>query len=434
MQGGPPCERRWDGMANWKKMAAAGFGIAAVSFLVGRSIGPRPIEFPDPDQAIDAPALEEKIREALAEPRSFPRMVTLHRLFLQLTPQNVSGARVVFEEELEIAQSQDVQAFLAAWTQIDPYAAFSAVLEWKSESRRQYGIGVIVREWAASGGQVEALTYLRQQATPAIIGNALPPLVRGWAQSGDIDGAARLAVEVGTAEEIQGLTQALVRGASSSMKAGDLLEWAEGFAAQQESEFGDGVLRATVTLLAADDPMRSLRWYEENSERPWAHQVLPDITGHWAVEDPVATISWLLARPQTGPELNRSLSGAMQIWSKNHLEGAQRWLEEQPSLDGRYQLLLPSFLKKLAIREPKTASEWVDRLNDPKRRSNLIKLIAGRWNREDPDAVRDWLRERTETSSDPVYAEVLAYLEAVAEPSGAGEGDTERAGAPSNEK
>jgi len=402
-------------MTDWKRLATLGIVCWAVGFAVGRSIGPAPIEFPDPGASLDAQAIERGVREALAEPRSFPRTVALHRLLLQLPLENVAGVRRVFDEQIDTANPQDVQSFLAAWTHLDPYTAIDAALEWQSPARRNYGIGVIVREWASGEAGVKALTYLREEAGRETVRVAAAPLVRGWAQSGDVQGATRLAVQLASDDDYPGLEQALARGVFYSQGAEETIEWAQDLAEQEDSDFGTGILRTSIKLIAGPDPERGIRWLEANAERPLAKEILPIITGNWADKDPAAALLWLSTRPP-GTERNRALSGAMQIWASANVSDAKTWLDARPLRGEALQAVLPPFLKRLARRDPKTASQWVDQLEDPKRRSNLIRRIARRWAALDPDAASAWLSELANSSDATLREAAGALIEAEPEP------------------
>ena len=278
---------------DWQRGLMIGVVAGIAGFLIGRSIGPAPIEFSDPSDAPDARSMERAVREALAEPRAFPRTVALSQLMQKLSAENVDGARAVFDEKIAIAQSQDAQIFLAAWTHLDPYSAFDATLGWKSDKRREYGVGVIVREWAASGKAVEALTYLRQEADVETAKHAVIPLIRGWAQSGDIGGATRLAVDLArTGGEYPGLEEGLVRGVLGSKRVEETIRWAEDLAARDDSELGPAILQTSLLLVAAQAPERAIRWYEALEPRSWTQPILPTITGHWVDEDPRAAMTW----------------------------------------------------------------------------------------------------------------------------------------------
>jgi len=276
-----------------------------------------------------------------------------------------------------------------------------AALEWQSPNRRDYGIGVIVREWASGDSGMKALTYLRQAADRETVRVAAAPLVRGWAQSGDVRGATRLAIQLARDDAYPGLQQALARGVFYSQGAGETVRWAQDLAEQDDSDFGTGVLRTSIKLVSGPDPERGIRWLEANPEHPLAKEILPNITGNWAGEDPAAALLWLSTRPH-GPERNRALSGAMQIWATRNVSDAKTWLEGRPLVGEALQGVLPPFLKRLARQDPQAASQWIDQLEDPKRRSNLIRLIARRWAAVDRDAASAWLSELANSSDETI--------------------------------
>ncbi len=397
-------------MTNWKRLTVLGIIFSALGFMLGRSIGPAPIEFSDPGSSLDAHAIEQAVREALSEPRSFPRSVALQRLLLQLTLENIAGVRRVFDEQISIAQSQDVQSFLGAWTHLDPYGAIDAALAWEDPARREYGIGVIVREWASGGAGLEALTYLRQEADLETVRIAAAPLIRGWAQSGDVRGATRLAVQLAASgEDYPGLTQALARGVFFSQSAEATIRWAEDLAEQEEPDFGTAMLRTSLILTATRDPERGIRWAKTNPEHPMVIEILPVIMDPWAEDDPAAAMLWLSTRPQRS-ERDHALRKAMRIWASKDVIAVNAWLDGRPVTGEALQIVLPPFLKRLAARDPKGASQWVDQLESPKQRSNLIRRIAGRWGREDPDAAHRWLSGLA-NSSDESIREAAALID-----------------------
>ncbi|MBY0401775.1 hypothetical protein K2X89_15895, partial [Myxococcota bacterium] len=178
------------GRSGWIFAAA----LALVAFSIGKGLGPAPIGFPDPSEARSADEMEAAVGEALAEPRAFPRTSALIRLYEGLSAANVEGAARAVEARAGEYDPVDLQLFLTAWTHLDPAAAMRAVQAWPIRSRRELGIRVVMREWAASGRQIEAGGYFDSLTDPTQRELAAGPLVRGWALAGDAEGALALAL------------------------------------------------------------------------------------------------------------------------------------------------------------------------------------------------------------------------------------------------
>ena len=77
-------ESRW--------IVGTGAACLAAGYMLGQSVGPAPVSFPDPSEARSAEEMEVAVNAALLEPRAFVRAGTLSRLFEGLTLEGPPAA------------------------------------------------------------------------------------------------------------------------------------------------------------------------------------------------------------------------------------------------------------------------------------------------------------------------------------------------------
>ena len=380
--------------SSWLSTAAA----ALVAFYLGKTLGPAQIGFPDPDEARTADEMESEVAQALAEPRAFVRASALIRLFEGLTNENVSGAAHAVDSQASENDPVDLQMFLTAWTQLDPVAAMREVQGSTIQSRRELGLRVVMREWAASGDTLAAGNYFDTLTDPDQRRVVAGPLVRGWALSGDAPGALALARRLFEVHPRWDVIDGLVRGILHAQGADSALRMAWTLDPQSDpqkgGEFAQKVILTTLDLAGRDDPKAAAAVYEEFAGAAAPPAWLAPSLGPLAVQighlNPAAAAEWLLPMPE-GPERSRALTEAMGSWADHDFDAAWAWFEKKsPSTpDPKSELsptesdLLAGLLRRMARIRPADAARWSTRLRPESNRIETFRRVAYFWSATD---------------------------------------------------
>ncbi|MBK7948533.1 MAG: hypothetical protein IPK00_07250 [Deltaproteobacteria bacterium] len=376
--------------------------VALVAFYVGKGLGPAPIGFPDPSDARDAAAMEAAVAEALAEPRAFPRTSALIRLFEGLTTENVEGAARAVEARAGEYDPVDLQLFLTAWTHLDPSAAMRAVQGWPIRSRRELGIRIVMREWAASGRQIEAGAYFDTLTDPDQRELAAGPLVRGWALAGDAEGALGLALRFWEADGRRDVIDALIRGVLHTRGADGTFELARRVDPKTGGEFAQRVAQTALNLAGRSDPRAAAAYYDELAgtapAAPWLVSNLPRIAGLLRNESPELALDWLLPKAP-GPERTRGLMETAGTWAKLDFDAAWAWFEQhaesardaQAELSPTDSAVLAGLVRRMARIRPVQAAPWALRLRPESDRVEMLRRVAYFWSASDAPAADAWI-------------------------------------------
>jgi len=386
------------GRSGWLIAAA----VALVAFYVGKSLGPAPIGFPDPGEARSAEEMEAAVAEALAEPRAFPRTSALIRLFEGLSEANVEGAARAVEARAGEYDPVDLQLFLTAWTHLDPATAMRAVQAWPIRSRRELGIRIVMREWAASGRQIEAGSFFDSLTDPAQRELAAGPLVRGWALSGDAEGALALALRFWEADGRRDVIDALIRGVLHSRGAAGTFELARKVDPATGGEFAQRVAQTALNLAGRSDPKAAAAYYDDLAgtapAAPWLVANLPRLAGLLRNESPEQTLVWLLPKAESA-ERTRGLMETAGTWAKLDFDAAWAWFEQhaesardpEKTLSPTDSALLAGLVRRMARIRPVEAAPWALRLRPESDRLEMIRRVAYFWSASDARAADAWI-------------------------------------------
>ena len=144
------------------------FAIAGIliGFALGRALSTQTIEFPDPDTTRSAAEMEAAVEKVLAHPLSAVRATSLARLFEGMTAENAPGAARAVAGRAGRWDPIDLQTFLASWVRVAPREALNEIQQWPIQTRRELGLRIAVREWAAGGSWLDAAEYIQSALDP----------------------------------------------------------------------------------------------------------------------------------------------------------------------------------------------------------------------------------------------------------------------------
>jgi len=375
--------------------------MAGAGFFIGRGLAPSTIAFPDPADGRSAEQMESEVARALHESRAFARASTLIRLFEGLTKENVEGAARAVRARSGEKDPVDLQLFLTAWAHLDARAAMQEVQSWPIQSRRELGIRIVIREWAASGRALEAGNYYESLTDPDQRALAAGPLVRGWVLGGDAEGALELARRFWEGEPRLDVIDALLQGTLHLEGADGVLALARELDPQAGGAFEQRIALAALNLAGRENPVATAAYYDEltrNGPAPWLAGNLVRIAGLLRNEDPAAALAWLLPKPEN-VERARALTETTGTWAKRDLDAAWKWFEAHSavSIGGREPLsatdssLLAGLVRRMARIRPAEAAQWAVRLRPESDRVEMLRRVAYFWSASDPAAADRWL-------------------------------------------
>lgn len=385
---------------SWILATATGFA----GFLLGRTIGPASLPFSESNEGRtrSADELSDEITRSLRETRTFPRASALVPLLEGLTAENVEGAARAFGASAGEDDPFDLGLFLGAWAGLDPVSAMQEVESWPIQSRRELGIRLVIREWAASGRQLEAGGYFDSVTDPAVRAVAAAPLVRGWALSGDAQGALELARRFWEREKRRDVVDPFVQGTLRRSGAPEAIRLAGELDPRSGDEFDQRVVRRTIDLAAREDPQAAAAFYVDLTTTgpvPWLAGCMRRLAGLMRNEDSRAALEWLLARPES-PERTEALKETTGTWAKRDLDAAwawfqqsraTAWVDEASTLTPTDSALLTGILRRMARVRPEEAAEWVLRLPPGPERIEMIRRVAYFWSMRDRAVADRWI-------------------------------------------
>ena len=171
------------------------------------------------------------------------------------------------------------------------------VASWPIRSRRDLGVRTVMREWAASGRQLEAGAYFDSLTDPALRDVAAGPLVRGWALGGDAEGAlalVRAILECGAPTRRRRRPRA--RRAPGAWRRGRDRPGENAWTRSRAARSAQKVILTTLDLAGQSDPNAAAAYYDE---------LLNDrARGHLARERSPATRRAAAQRRSRGPPSN----------------------------------------------------------------------------------------------------------------------------------
>ena len=345
--------------------------------------------------------MESAVRDAMREVSAFDRSRTLGRVLSGLNPANVDGAVRGMRSDSDQLEPIDLQLLLSAWTRFDAFSALSEAERWPSKTGRELGMRIVMREWAASGRVLDAVNYYQTLQDPETRALLAGPLLRGWAMSGDVDGALERARRIWELGEAEDSVDGFVRGAVTALGPEEMLERMSTLQAAGSGDFEQRLMRSTLNLSAREIPAATAEVYSElagDMPPEWLHGALKVIALSWAETDPQAAIEWLLKQPDR-TERTVALKQIMRTWTLRDLDAAWGWwLAEKELADERgienaplRSILLAPALRSMAEFRPVEASKWVEQVTKPEARMVLIQRIAHFWALRDPEQAQAWV-------------------------------------------
>lgn len=375
--------------------------LLALGFVLGLGVALMVRPSSDRTEVGTSDEMERAVRDAMREVSAFDRSRTLSQVLAGLNAGNVDGAVRGMRSDSDHLEPIDMQLLLSAWTRFDAFGALSAAERWPSKSGREIGMRMVMREWAASGRVLDAVNYYQTLQDPETRAMLAGPLLRGWAMSGDFDGALERARRIWELGEAEDSVDGFVRGALTALGPEALLERISSLQDAGSGDFEQRLMRSTLNLSAREVPAAAAGVYSELAGETlpdWLHGAMKVIALSWAENDPRAAIEWLLTQSDRA-ERTVALKEIMRSWTLRDLDAAWGWwLAENEESDAQgienavlRSILLAPALRSMAEFRPVEASKWVEQVTKPAARMVLIQRIAHFWTLRDPDPAQVWV-------------------------------------------
>lgn len=391
-------------------------GLLVVGVLLGFWLGEWRGSSDEPLVVRSASEMEDGMRMALREVGAFDRAHAVGRVLRSLDGENVAGAARAVRLGAEYLDPIVAQLFLSAWAGLDPLAAMEEARSWPSAAPRELGMRTVAREWAASGRYLSAANYYQSLDDAETRSTLLAPLLRGWAQSGDVDGAlARARVAWESLDQPKAAVDGFARGTLALLGPEAMADRISELEETGGDAFERRLVLSSIGLIANERPEQAARLYAHfagASPPVWLEGGLELIASPWSVRDPRAAIDWLLEQADR-PQRTVALKNTMRAWTLQDLDAAWGWWQEQVSqADARgvaqpalRSILLAPALRTLARVRPVEAAEWVEQVGQPANRQVLVLRVAHFWAQLDVKAASDWVHGLDLAPEDAAAAE-----------------------------
>lgn len=377
------------------KLLCAGLLIALV---VGCAEGDRTKTLPGiPDGPIDAAKMKTEMMSALAERDTLDRATRIIGLVHRLDADNLEGAIEAHEESLRGLDREEVRVFMNGWARIDAKGALDRLATWRNPGVVRQGIAEVVFYWTLNGGAEEARAYAlaslgkSDDDTETTRNVIVDSVVRGLASAGEHEQLTALletfpSDRTRTWVMTQGMLQLYRKGLS------DVQAWVDSIPWDAKNDLKRDALRSSLVSMAGADGPTAAAWLERVEDRLEKGEILEDLSHAWAQSDPLATIEWLRARPQSAKR-SAALRAASFEFLKQKGPEAEAWIRanlDDPVIDTTMRFPLAQYLMSVDIQQALPVAEKIGRLNE---KSNALKQILMMWSRTDYDAVKRYMAE-----------------------------------------
>jgi len=360
------------------------FGLGILPVLLQCGPGPQP---PAPEETLPLP---ERVTAILTAPDPRQRAVQLLDLLDALGPDQTAELLAALDDARGLVDEVATVLVGAWWAEHDPRAAFeSRPQRWGHGS---IWIGTVTREWARHDPYV-ALEAVRQipEAGESRRLLATRSLIRGWFESRAA--ADDLLAYIEKMRPGRPRNEALqVFAARLVLRDGPAaaLELADRTAADSGGDnFKTQLVRYLASALASTDPQLAAAFANEHQGEEGGQHLRRRVGQSWAQHDAPGAMAWARALP-AGEERDDVVRSTYRAWFRRDRESAMVWMREQAP-DPAIEPAMRVFIVAIASDDPPGALDWIDRIEDARRRDETLAEIGRQWMRLDPEAASAWL-------------------------------------------
>ena len=271
---------------------------------------------------------------------------------------------------------------LHAWGKSDPVGALQYAMK---ETGTPFARQTILASWAADD-PAAAVAFARDNhqgdgANPLLVG-----AIRGIAPS-DLVLATELLEELPYSRERGDALQSMLPFVLQD-GVEIALDWTEGIA---DKRLKSGALTYIVSDLSENQPEEAARVLLTLEDQSAAVRVADEVAGSLARVSIEHAITWSEGLPDDVRA--EAVEGIVGRYASQDPDAASRWLE---SLSGTTNLdaAIRSFAWTTQRREPQLAAEWIGRIGDDRRRTEMYHGVLSRWLNADQAAATSWIQSR----------------------------------------
>jgi hypothetical protein len=326
----------------------------------------------------------------LTEPDPRLRTAQLLDLLENLSPDDTSALLAALDDERAYVDEVATVLVGAWWTEHDPQAAFdSRPQRWGQGS---LWIATVSREWARHDplAALEAVKRIPEAGESRRLA-ATRALTQGWFGSHAAPDELLSYIEEIQAgrsrnEVLHIFANRLVMrdGAAAAVELVDrTLSDSDG------DNFKTQLVRYVTSAVAAEDPQLAVALADEHGSGRKGQHLRRRVGQSWARNDGASAMAWATSLP-AGEERDDVVRSAYRSWTRRDRESAMAWMRVQqpdPALEPAMRI----FIVAVASDDPPGALDWMDRIEDPKRREETLAEIGRQWMRLDPEAAVPWL-------------------------------------------
>lgn len=339
----------------------------------------------------------------------------LYGIFSQWALSDMTAAQAAVRE-LQGEEAQQAQsAILSRMAQTDPGAALQAWQALPDSPRKTQTLNALLEGWNPQDFDGALQAVIEHMPMGNNFSTAIDNVFMRWAMQDPAAAAAGLGA-LPPGEAYERVASKVAQSWASSGSYQDALQWAQSLPNEQTRANAIGMIfsfwgqrdistavaslsnlspaaRASVapTLVqswARSDPSAAIAWAQSFSEPAERQRVLQLAVASWAVSAPSAAAQYALQQP---PENRGELvKRIMDSWSSSDPESAAAWLAQQPNgawRDGATAVLARS----IAREDGAAALQWANTITDAERRQSELSSLYRNWQRNDPEAARQWL-------------------------------------------
>jgi hypothetical protein len=350
--------------------------------------------------ALDDAELTSTILEIYAEPDRIERTDRLLSVLRGVQPGQGEALRKALDG-LDFANREPAWVLvLAGWAKIDGEAATRWVMRnVRLEYVRFLMLDEAIYAWALKDPEglvrdVEMAVYSQKGWDKA----SMRALVRGWYDSGkpNLDQwVYNLSPQRG--DDRQRAASALIEAKIANEGVESTIEWAKS-TMKGVTPFHTYIYSRLAGDIAKIDPERAIAWCDEVCDKPLGKEIPLWIATTWVVNSGADAMDWITARDAKVISVRVGARAAYRRFLLNDQAGALAWMEtkteeerlEQAALQGPLYMYVN---ERSGLRGHETAIEWSRYVKSDVEREELLKRIARRWLREDPDAAEAWLAQ-----------------------------------------
>lgn len=313
------------------------------------------------------------------------RAAAVTRLSKHVNEKNVEGAARAFRERASapLLSVFDSQVFFAAWARLEQEEILTEISGWGAPRYSRIALGAVMHELARQR-EFERARALFNQIPEGSREQVAAWLFVTWAAVDHYEGVDSIVLSFPEGEMREAAFQMLV-GQMLLAQGGDaLIDWTESLPDEGPDWFKRAAFEAAVKALALHSVDDARTWVMRHwsGDEGWSLRGPEFLVESWVRLKPQAAIEWALALVGDEGRRNkireRAFAAGMETWIRDNKPEAAYWLGQQtphPRLD----IHLDSLARHFALRTPRQAAVFANRMVGERRRERTYGTLRNTW-------------------------------------------------------